>query len=152
MSNSGGGEEQAKTFAWGLLWSLQFVWFVLIGLSYNWPSGGIDDQSPILAISITAVEVVLAVLAILLAVGAVFSYTTFRRDVQISARETAIEEAKKCAKGHLQENGVDLIKESLTDAQFVAELQRKFKEFGIEDSDEASLIDDDSDWEPEKDE
>lgn len=136
-------------FAWSLLWVLQFVWFVLIGLAYNWPTGNVQEQSAILAISMTAVEVVLGVLAILLAVGAVFSYTTFRRDVQLSAKEAATNEAGRKVDEHLSEKGVDLIKASLSDAEFVAQLQLKFKAYGIEDSDEASAVDEDSTWTPE---
>ena len=55
-----------RSLAWGLLWALQFVWFICFGLTYNWPTGPIDENSAILAISLTTVEVVLAVLAIVL--------------------------------------------------------------------------------------
>lgn len=69
-------EDAGRGLAWGLLWALQFVWFICFGMTYNWPAGPIEENSAILAISITTVEVVLAVLAIVLALGAIFSYTT----------------------------------------------------------------------------
>ncbi len=141
-------ESSAKGAAWGLFWALQFVWFVCFGLSFNWPAGPIEKQAPYLAISLTVVEIVIAALAIFLAFAAIFSYTAFKKEVQLSARETAIEEAGKSVGEHLSVNGAALIKECLSDAQVVAQLQLEFKKLGIEDSDDAGLVDDDSKWRP----
>lgn len=58
-------------------------------------------------------------------------------------------EAGKSVEKHLSENGAALIKECLSDAQVVAQLQLEFKKLGIEDSDDASSVDDDSSWRPE---
>lgn len=145
------GDDSARKFAWGLLWFLQFLWFICFGLSFNWPAGPIDEQAGILAITLTSVELVLAVLAIVLALGAVFSYTTFRRDIQLTAQETAEVVAGNSVERHLSEHGADLIKACLSDAQVVAQLQLEFKRLGIEDSDDAVLVDDDSEWRPEDD-
>lgn len=149
MSKSDRDPEPNSTLAWSFLWVLQFIWLILIGMAYNWPTGSVQEQSAVLAITMTAVEIVLAVLAILLAVGAVFSYTIFKRDVQLSAREAATEEARKSVTDHLTIHGVALIKASLSDAEFVAQLQLKFKDFGIEDFEEADEIEADANWEPE---
>ena len=140
-----------SSLAWGILWALQFLWFICLGLTFNWPAGPVEENSAILAISLTTIEVVLAVLAITLALGAIFSYTTFRRDIQLTARETAMFEASKSVDKHLSEHGVNLIRECLSDAQIVAQLQLEFKKLGIEDSDEASSVDVDSDWVPDDD-
>ena len=138
--------------AWALLWALQFVWFVCFGLTYNWPSGPIEENSAILAISLTTVEIVLAVLAIVLAFGAIFSYTTFRRDIQLTAQEKATDQAEKSVEAYLARDGATLIKKCLNDAEVVAQLQLEFKKLGIEDSDDASSVDDDSNWRPLEDE
>lgn len=141
--------DHGKQFSWSLLWVLQFFWLILIGMAYNWPAGPIEEQSAVLAISMTAVEIVLAVLAIVLALGAVFSYTTFRRDIQLIAVETAEAEARKTIEQQLSVNGAGMIRECLSDAEVVAQLQLKFKEYGLEDTDDASDVDDDSEWTPE---
>ncbi|WP_170582753.1 hypothetical protein [Ruegeria arenilitoris] len=145
-------DDSIKGYSWGVLWGLQFIWFVCFFMDWNWPAGPIVEQESVLAISITTIEVVLAVLAIVLALGAIFSYTTFRRDIQLTATETAMEEARKTIERQLSTNGAQMIRDCLSDAEMVAQLQLKFREYGLEDAEEASEVDSDSAWEPETDE
>ena len=56
---------------------------------------------------------------------------------------------EKSVTDHLTIHGVALIRASLSDAEFVAQLQLKFKDFGIEDFEEADEIEADANWEPE---
>jgi len=65
------------------------------------------------------------------------------------AVETAEAEARKTIEQQLSVNGAGMIRECLSDAEVVAQLQLKFKEYGLEDTDDASDVDDDSEWTPE---
>lgn len=91
-------------------------------------------------------SMVLALFAVVAAVGVIYSYTMFRT----AAVEAAIRETREglpaALKGHLQEHGEDLIKAALKDVELLAYIQARFTEAGLGDTDEASEIEGDAGW------
>lgn len=93
----------------------------------------------------------LAIFTAFLAVAAFTSFWIFRSVVKQVSEETAKAEARQAVENYLSEHGRSLIKEALDDAEVVARLQIELRKLGLDDSDEAGVVDDDPDWVPEDD-
>jgi len=93
--------------------------------------------------------IVLAIGAIMSAVGLVFSYTAFKAHAIASAIEEVQRSLPGALREHLGEHGEQLVKAALRDAELVAHINRRFTELGLDDTEDAFTVDDDPNWKEE---
>lgn len=139
------------TFWMCLLVPLQLIWFGAIIWSFNRQAPTSEAGSEILATSITMVEVLLTLLGIGLAVMAFMGYGVFKGQVEEQARTAATKVARAATFDYLDADSIKLIKSALSDDQLISALQIRMNELGIDDEDDAAIVDrgddDPNDWE-----
>ena len=120
----------------GLLWVSVFFLAVFV---FNRGGRANTDR---LALTLTVLEIFLAVIA----VGGFF---LFRREVRDRAAEVAQQAAPEAVRAYMDEHGGALVRRCLDDAEVVAQLERRFRELGIDDAEDADLIEQDG-WDDEE--
>jgi len=83
------------------------------------------------------VTAVLAVLAIMLGFGSIAGFWMLRGAAKNAAKAITPEAVEV----HLQRNGVDLLKEAMSDPQMLAKLHAAWVELGLNDADKAEFVD-----------
>jgi len=111
----------------GLMIALQFVWFILILLVWNTSPAANKPDLNILAVSITAVQIVLGALTIMLGVGAFFGFWMIK--------ESAIAAAQREARNVINEKAAEMFGQ-------VAKARGETEEPRVGEIDEAAILDD----------
>ena len=95
----------------------------------------------------------LDVLSLLLGVGAIiaglamiYSFAVFRSATIEAASQETREQLPAALSSHLAEHGERLVIAALKDAELVAHIHRRFTELGIDDTEDAGAVDNDSKW------
>jgi len=88
----------------------------------------------------------LAVLGIVLAVLALGGFWLFRREALAAARGEAQSIAPGALREYMYQNGRELVAESLDSGEVVATLQRRLQAYGLDDIEQAVVVDTDADW------
>lgn len=89
-----------------VLFFLQSVAFVLILYRWNRDAPENEAKSAVLATSMTTIEVLLAILAIILGGGAFFGFWMIRREAITAAEDAAVREVRRLEEeGYLRKNG-----------------------------------------------
>ena len=78
-----------------VLFFLQFLAFVLIMYRWNRDAPDGEAASNVLALSLTTIEILLALLAIILGAGAFFGFWMIRRDAITAAEDAAVREVRR---------------------------------------------------------
>jgi len=104
--------------------------------------------------NINTLTVGLTFLQIFLGVIAIGGFWIFKGVVTTESRRTAKLETPSCVKEVFDKDGYNIIEfvilnKVLADPEFLSKLQANFRQFGLEDTDDAIDIDEDPDWKPE---
>jgi len=128
---------------------VSFLALLFSFIAWNSPAPNAQPGADVLAASLTAIEIVLAVLGVGLAVAAIIGYGAVRGAAIRSARDEAQRIAPGVLENYMNMHGDKLVEQCLDNTELVSALHRRMTKLGTEESEDAEDIDTEAGWEPE---